>query len=280
MPESDNARAVKDYSTRLSLTDRVFNTVYHEIIAWLKPLQSSHVLDAGCGSGGMTKAFATAVGQTGHVTALDITPHHLLATKDGLQASGLLEHVTLIQSSVDHIPFKNDTFDVIWCSHVVHGQGDPRHTVGELTRVLRPGGYLALREDVAPIRSLPLMHAPLEAALWAQLMIEYLRWRNDLPDAKMLDLDWLELLQHAGLQTFRVKTFAKDFVQILTADEVAFLQYYLSDMQAVAHHLSQAQQDALYPLLDVSSPHYVLRHPGFHAIYPVTVYVGRKAGSK
>lgn len=280
MPEeSDYARATKDYSIRLSLTDRVFNTVYHEIIVWLKPLQGNQVLDAGCGSGGMTKAFATAVGQTGHATALDITPHHLTATKDELQASGLLERVTLIQSSVDHIPFKNDTFDVIWCSHVVHGQGDPRHTVGELTRVLRPGGYLALREDVAPIRTLPLVHAPLEAAVWTQLMAEYRRWRDTLPNPRMLDLDWLELLQDAGLQTFRVKTFARDFVQPLTADEHAFLQYYLSDMQAVAHHLSQAQQDALYPLLDVSSPHYVLRHPGFHAIYPVTIYVGQ-AGSK
>lgn len=42
----------------------------------------------------------------------------------------------------ENIPFENDTFDLVVCSHVLEHIKTPVELYGEMVRVLRPGGHL------------------------------------------------------------------------------------------------------------------------------------------
>ena len=97
------------------------------------PLQ---VLDAGCGSGGMTRFL----GRRGIVTGVDLAPEALeLAKRRGL--------TRLARASVGQLPFRSASFDVVTSFDVLYHLNvhDDRAALAELHRVLRPGGVLLIR---------------------------------------------------------------------------------------------------------------------------------------
>ena len=97
------------------------------------PLQ---ILDAGCGSGGMTRFLA----RRGIVTGIDLAPEALaFARRRGL--------MHLARASVGQLPFRSASFDVVTSFDVLYhlNVGDDRAALAELHRVLRPGGVLLIR---------------------------------------------------------------------------------------------------------------------------------------
>ena len=97
------------------------------------PLQ---ILDAGCGSGGMTRFLA----QRGTGTGVDIAPEALrFARRRGL--------ARLARASVGRLPFRSASFDVVTSFDVLYhlNVDDDLAALGELHRVLRPGGVLLIR---------------------------------------------------------------------------------------------------------------------------------------
>ena len=44
----------------------------------------------------------------------------------------------------DPLPFADETFDLVWCTEVIEHVVNPAFTLGELNRVLKPGGKLLL----------------------------------------------------------------------------------------------------------------------------------------
>ena len=59
------------------------------------------VLDEGCGSGVMTAWIANAVGETGHVTAIDNSPEQLSLARRTLKHHGMNNTETLVCSAYD-----------------------------------------------------------------------------------------------------------------------------------------------------------------------------------
>lgn len=49
-----------------------------------------------------------------------------------------------VNGDAEHLPFSDDTFDVLTCSHSLHHYPHQEATVREMYRVLRPGGRLML----------------------------------------------------------------------------------------------------------------------------------------
>lgn len=54
----------------------------------------------------------------------------------------------ILPSSVGDLPFSNNTFDLITCLSVLHHIPNVSFITKEIARVLRPGGYLLIREPV------------------------------------------------------------------------------------------------------------------------------------
>lgn len=72
----------------------------------------------------------------------------------------LLDYVTAdlesplaqVKMDVQHIPFEDDAFDVIFCNHILEHVEDDRLAMQELFRVMRPGGWGILLSPVNPER--------------------------------------------------------------------------------------------------------------------------------
>ena len=97
-------------------------------------LRGALVLDAGCGTGEFSTA---ALARGARVVGVDIGPKLLARTR-----SKGVEHV--VAADVARLPFADGTFDVVLSSECIEHTPSPHASVVELTRVLRPGGRLAL----------------------------------------------------------------------------------------------------------------------------------------
>ena len=112
------------------------------------------VLDVGSGIGGPARTLAAEFGCT--VTGLDLTEEYCRAAEMLTGRVGLSDKVTFRQGNALDMPFDDGTFDLVWMQHTTMNIEDKERLFGEIRRVLRPGGRLALYEifagSVAPLR--------------------------------------------------------------------------------------------------------------------------------
>ena len=90
------------------------------------------VLEIGCGSGCDLLQFAK---NGANAIGIDISNVHLIAAKSRV---GLLANVQY--GDALRLPFKNGSFDYVYSHGVLHHISAPELAVGEMLRVLRPGG--------------------------------------------------------------------------------------------------------------------------------------------
>jgi SAM-dependent methyltransferase len=111
-------------------------------------LESGHrVLDVACGPGNFTREFARAVGDSGLVVGLDASETMLnRAVKDTAKAG--LANVGYVRGDVAALPFEDGTFDGVCCFAALHLFAEPFDAIGEMTRVLAPGGRIAILTSV------------------------------------------------------------------------------------------------------------------------------------
>jgi ubiquinone/menaquinone biosynthesis C-methylase UbiE len=107
---------------------------------------SQRVLDVGCGIGGPSRYLASKFGC--QVTGLDLTPEFVALAGMLAQRTRLAEKVTYRQGNALDLPFPDASFDVVWSQNAAMNIADRDRLYGEMHRVLRPGGRLAL-QDVA-----------------------------------------------------------------------------------------------------------------------------------
>lgn len=105
------------------------------------------VLDIACGPGNFARAFAASVGDSGLVVGLDASETMLLRGAEELRSSGLA-NLLLVRGDATALPFVDDSFDAVSCFAALHLFDDPFAGLDEMTRVLTPGGRIALMTSV------------------------------------------------------------------------------------------------------------------------------------
>ena len=73
-----------------------------------------------------------------HVTGLDLSFAQLTAGLENIRATG--ERIATVQADGERTPFRDGSFDLVWCDHGVMSFADPFRTVPEAARLLRQGG--------------------------------------------------------------------------------------------------------------------------------------------
>ncbi|MDO8672801.1 MAG: class I SAM-dependent methyltransferase, partial [Dehalococcoidia bacterium] len=94
------------------------------------------ILDAGCGTGGMMQPLS----QLGSAVGIDFA-------EEATNLANQRERGIVMRGSVTDLPFAAATFDLVTCFDVLYhlAVSDDEAALKELSRVLKPGGYLLVR---------------------------------------------------------------------------------------------------------------------------------------
>ena len=106
---------------------------------------SDRVVDVGCGTGFLLLGAARRASQ---VVGVDVTPAMLAEAKRRVDEAGLT-NVTLREATAEALPFADQRFDVALTRLTLHHFGNPGRVLGEMHRVLRPGGRVVLCDITA-----------------------------------------------------------------------------------------------------------------------------------
>jgi ubiquinone/menaquinone biosynthesis C-methylase UbiE len=98
------------------------------------------VLDIPCGGGFAFRGLRP--GQDVHYVAADISPFMLRQARAAATQRGVQDAIEFIEADVTALQFDDNSFDLCITYNGLHCLPDPRAALGELTRVLKPGGTL------------------------------------------------------------------------------------------------------------------------------------------
>ncbi len=116
-------------------------------------LRGSKILDIGCGSGRESAELWATLDGEAHIVGID--PTEGLIMHAGREFSDILnqiapEYVPLCENNRPHfmqagatrLPFESNSFDAAFYSQVLHWTPGPSQAIGEILRVVRPGGLI------------------------------------------------------------------------------------------------------------------------------------------
>ncbi len=135
-------RQAEAFSTSAAITDSALTARFIEAMG---DASRGRILDVACGPGIVTAALAA---EAREVIAFDLTPEMLRKAEQRCAQAGR-KNVTFKEGSAAELPFANDAFDGVATRLSVHHFQDPRRVLGEIFRVLRPGGTFVLADVVS-----------------------------------------------------------------------------------------------------------------------------------
>jgi arsenite methyltransferase len=104
-----------------------------------------HVADLGCGAGTDSLVAAQMVGSEGSVTGIDMTPEMLAKARAAKEELGLA-NVDFVEGEIEHLPFENESLDVVISNGVIDLVPDKDAVFTEIFRVLKPEGRIQLAD--------------------------------------------------------------------------------------------------------------------------------------
>ena len=126
-----------------------------QIVARAGVTPGMRVLEIGPGPGNFTVALARRVADQGSITCVEIQPgmidmlHKLLSTER-------IDNVEVLQGDAQKLSFPAESFDMVFLATVVGEVPDARALFHQCARVLKPGGILAVTEQISD----PDFHMP------------------------------------------------------------------------------------------------------------------------
>ncbi len=106
------------------------------------------ILDIGSGAGQIIKHLVRFAPPDARIVGIDLSHQMLRRARKQIPST----RPVLIAAEMTHLPFPDETFDVITCGYVLEYLLDPMPGLMEFRRVLKPGGRLLMlvTEDTVP----------------------------------------------------------------------------------------------------------------------------------
>lgn len=112
------------------------------LLGVLTPLPGQRLLEAGCGTGVLCRLIAPAVAPGGSITGVDISPEFIRIAQNSAAQTGLADMIQWCGGMAETLPFPDASFDGALAARLLLHVPEPKVTLKELARVVRPGGKL------------------------------------------------------------------------------------------------------------------------------------------
>lgn len=173
-------------------------------LAGLKEGQT--VLDLGSGAGFDCFLAARAVGESGRVIGVDMTPEMVAKARENAEKGGY-GNVEFRLGEIENLPVQDGSVDLILSNCVINLSPEKPKVFAESFRVLKPGGRLTL-SDVVLLKPLP--------AVLAQSAAAYL---GCVAGASLKD-DYLGMLEAVGFADVQVVGESPFYLREIDADPI------------------------------------------------------------
>jgi len=115
-----------------------YDTLLKKLFEKINPQSDDVIVDAGCGTGNLTRLLARAK----KVIGID-NNNYMLARAN--KKCRKFKSILIWKCDLDEtLPLSTGSVDKIVCSNVLYATKDPEHVVAEFARILKPGGKLVL----------------------------------------------------------------------------------------------------------------------------------------
>ena len=111
--------------------------------------KNGHFLDVGTGPAQIPILLAQRCPEI-RITAIDLSKEMLKIAKRHIAAAALTSRVTLEHVDAKALPYPDNTFDGIISNSIVHHIHDSLRAMQEMSRVVKPGGLVLIRDLVRP----------------------------------------------------------------------------------------------------------------------------------
>lgn len=120
------------------------------------------VWDIGCGSGAMTEYLARAVGEEGHVYALDMSHDQVSRTRERLHQAGFKNFTCLQGDITATLDLPKGEADLVYARMVLMHLKNPEAALLQLSQLLKTAGILSLQESIMHTASASPAHEVVE----------------------------------------------------------------------------------------------------------------------
>lgn len=145
-----------------------------QLIQWLEPTTGATVLDLACGPGNTTRQLAAGI-DGASVVGLDLSVPML---EEAVRATTDRSTIGFARVDAHTLPIGDAAVDVVHCAAALYLFGDPATVIGEVARVLRPGGRFIGMTLVAPLQPLGAVGRSAEQAFARLSGLRYLGARE------------------------------------------------------------------------------------------------------
>lgn len=114
-----------------------------ELVERLALPAGARVLDAGCGVGDVARTVA---GSGLDLVGIDVLDFNLAQARQRSARAGLAARTRFLRADYHHLPVTAGAFDGAYTMETLVHSAEPEVVIGELFRVLRPGGRLVMFE--------------------------------------------------------------------------------------------------------------------------------------
>jgi len=134
----------------------------------------SFVVDAGCGPGLWTPLLARAIGRSGRILGVDMSPEALMMAQSRSRGRWYARQVEYKSGLMEQLPLPVGSADVIFSANVSQYLADPVRTFAAMGSYLVPGGRIVVKDiDFGTMR-----FASIDAGLQARVFQARERWEQ------------------------------------------------------------------------------------------------------
>jgi len=149
----DSAEEARDYDAMdHAVVNRVF--VADFLAAWTG---SNPILDLGTGTAQIPIELCRQA-RDAQVVAVDLAEHMLRRAAENVRGAGLESRIQLQRCDAKGLGFADGFFAALMSNSIVHHIPEPAVVVGQMVRVVRPGGLLFVRDLVRPAGDAQVRH--------------------------------------------------------------------------------------------------------------------------